>query len=157
MIETRHLVYFKTVAEHLNFTNAAKALNMSQPPLSFQIKQLEESIGVELFHRTNRTVRLTEAGEYFHTATLRLLSNMDNHVETVRKIGKGEVGTLRIGFSGSVVYDILPKIIEHIHSKYPELKLNVSQLTTSQQVNALIHGELDVGILVPPIHDDTIN
>lgn len=83
MLETRHLIYFKAVAEHLNFTRAAESLNMSQPPLSYQIKQLEEFLDVELFHRTNRTVELTEAGEYFYKITIQILNNLEKQVETV--------------------------------------------------------------------------
>lgn len=156
MIETRHLVYFKTVAEHLNFTKAAKHLNISQPPLSHQIKQLEELLGVNLFYRTNRKVELTEAGKYFYEVTIKTLNNLENQIETVRKIGNGEIGNLRIGFGGSVIYDILPKIIHDIHQRYPELKLTVQQLTTFQQVNALKNGEIDIGILVPPINEVSI-
>src|SRR5699024_11663262 len=89
MLETRHLLYFKTVAEHLNYTQAAKSLNMSQPPLSYQIKQLEEYLDVELFYRTNRAVELTEAGKYFYEVTVRTLNNMDNYIDTVKKIDKG--------------------------------------------------------------------
>ncbi|WP_340084330.1 LysR family transcriptional regulator [Siminovitchia sp. FSL H7-0308] len=157
MIETRHLVYFKTVAEHLNFTKAAKHLNISQPPLSYQIKQLEELLGVPLFHRTNRKVELTDAGKYFYEVTIKTLHNLDNHIDHVRKIGKGEIGSLRIGFGGSVIYDILPKIIRSIRQRYSELKLTVQQLTTFQQVNALKNGEIDIGILVPPINEESIN
>lgn len=76
---------------------------------------------------------------------------------TVIKLGKGEIGNLRIGFGGSVVFDILPQIIQLVHSKYPNLKLIVQQLTTSQQINALINGDIDVGILVPPIGEPLIN
>lgn len=157
MLEMRQLYYFKSVAEHLNFTKAAKALNMSQPPLSYQIKQLEKYLEVELFYRTKRSVQLTEAGKYFYEVTVRTLNNISNHVDTVRKIGKGEMGTLRMGFGGSVVYDILPKIIQHIHLTYPNLKLTVQQLTTSQQINALNNGDIDIGILVAPINDGSIN
>lgn len=157
MLETRHLLYFKTVAEHLNFTRAAESLSMSQPPLSKQIKQLEAYLGVKLFHRTNRIVKLTEAGKYFYEVTVRTFNNMDSYLDTVRKIDKGEIGNLRIGFGGSVVYDILPKIIQHIHSSYPDLKLNVMQLTTAQQIKALNNGEIDIGFLVPPVDDSTID
>lgn len=156
MLETRHLLYFKTVAEHLNFTRAAEALNMSQPPLSHQIKQLETYLDVKLFHRTNRTVKLTAAGQYFYEVTVRTLNNLNSHIKTVRKIDQGEIGKVRIGFGGSVVYDVLPKIIQHLHASYPELKLNVKQLTTSQQIDALNNGDIDIGILVPPIQDSSI-
>ena len=157
MLETRNLIYFKTVAEHLNFTRAAESLNMSQPPLSYQIKKLEEYLGIELFYRTNRKVELTEAGKYFYQVVVKTLNNLTNSIETVRKIGKGEIGNLQIGFGGSVVYDILPKIIQQIHFKHPKLKLNVQQLTTSQQVNSLKNGDIDIGILVPPIDNVSIN
>ena len=157
MIETRHLIYFKAVAEYLNFTKAAESLNISQPPLSYQIKQLEEQIGTRLFFRTNRKVQLTEAGVYFYEVTTKLLNNLENSIENVKKIGNGEVGTLRLGFGGSVVYDLLPEIIQYLHEQYPKLKLNLQQQTTDKQVKALKNGDIDVGILVPPINEPEIN
>ena len=157
MLEVRHLHYFKAVAEHLNFTKAAQSVNMSQPPLSYQIKQLEKYLGVDLFYRTNRSVKLTKAGKYFYDVTVKTLNNFESQVEMVIKIGEGKIGNLRLGFGGSVVHDILPKIIRHIHCTYPDLKLNLQELTTAQQIDALKNGDIDVGILVPPISEQSIN
>ncbi|HLQ71679.1 MAG TPA: LysR family transcriptional regulator, partial [Bacillota bacterium] len=97
MLEVRHLHYFKAVAEHLNFTKAAQSVNMSQPPLSYQIKQLEKYLGVDLFYRTNRSVKLTKAGKYFYDVTVKTLNNFESQVEMVKKIGEGKIGNLRLG------------------------------------------------------------
>lgn len=155
-MELRHLRYFNAVAHHLSFSEAAKQLNISQPPLSNQIKQLEEELGVSLFKRTSREVKLTDAGVYFLEATKRLLHTLAQDVQTARKIDRGEIGTLRLGFGGSVVFDLLPEIIKHVHQQYPDLQLNVQQLTTSEQVKSLLNGSIDVGIIVPPVNNEKI-
>ncbi len=157
MMELRHLRYFVTVAEHLHFSIAAKKLNISQPPLTRQIKQLEEELEVELFIRTNREVKLTEAGKYFYEAAKQTLDKVERERIKVKKIHNGETGSLTIGFGGSVVYDLLPKIIQVVHRKYPDIHLNVRQLTTEDQVKSLINGEIDAGLLVPPIENEKIS
>jgi len=157
VLEIKQLYYFKIVAEHLNFTKAAKSLNMSQPPLSYQIKKLEEYLGVDLFNRTNKYITLTEAGKYFYDISQSTLSNLENQIDIVKQIGKGELYNLKIGFGGSVVHDLLPEIIHYVKFKYPKLELTVQQYTTAQQVLALKNGEIDIGILVPPLNDLSIN
>lgn len=156
-MELRHLRYFVAVAKHLHFSTAAKELNISQPPLSKQIKQLEDELGVTLFLRTNRDVKLTAAGAYFFESAKNILDMVERDVNTVRKIHCGEIGTLTIGFGGSVVFDLLPKIIKEIKNRYPEIKLNVRQLTTEEQLKSLLNGTIDVGLLVPPIENKKID
>src|SRR5699024_598125 len=125
---------------------------MSQPPLSYQIKKLEEYLGVDLFNRTNKYITLTEAGKYFYDILQSTLSNLENQIDIVKQIGKGELYNLKIGFGGSVVHDLLPEIIHYVKFKYPKLELTVQQYTTAQQVLALKNGEIDIGILVPPLN-----
>lgn len=156
-MELRHLRYFTVVAKHLHFSEAANELNISQPPLSKQIKQLEEELGVILLKRNNRKVELTEAGKYFYKSAVRILSIIEKDIEIVRKIDCGEIGSLTIGFGGTVVYDLLPKIIKQVKVKYPDIKLEVRQLTTSEQLKSLLDGKIDVGILVPPVNHESIS
>ncbi|WP_040978444.1 LysR family transcriptional regulator [Oceanobacillus jeddahense] len=156
-MELRHLRYFTVVAKHLHFSEAANELNISQPPLSKQIKQLEEELGITLLKRNNRKVELTEAGKYFYKSAIRILNVIEKDIEIARNIDYGEIGSLTIGFGGTVVYDLLPKIIKQVKVNYPNIKLEVRQLTTSDQIKSLLEGEIDVGILVPPVEEENIS
>lgn len=155
-MEIRHLLYFQAVAKYLNFSEAAKSLNISQPPLSIQISQLEEEMGVELFYRTNRKVELTEAGEYFNSSCDFIINLLNKEIEITRKIHEGEIGSITLGFSGSVVHDILPTIIKEMKLQYPSLNIVVEQHTSGEQEKLLLNGHLNVGILVPPVTSDKI-
>lgn len=150
------LKYFYEVAKHCHFTNAAKELHMSQPPLTRRIQQLEETLGVVLLNRSKRTVTLTPAGEYLFEACTRLFKILEHDIENVKKIGKGEKGTITIGFTGSVVNDLLPKILKQARITYPDLHIHVSQLTTAQQIKSLNDGSIDLGLLVSPIDEKNI-
>ncbi|MEC5186658.1 Hca operon transcriptional activator [Parageobacillus caldoxylosilyticus] len=157
-MELRHLKYFITVAEELHFGKAAARLNMAQPPLSLQIRQLEEEIGVPLFHRTKRKVELTKEGQVFLEKAYQILKNLEEAIETVRMMNRGEAGEIAIGFIASAAYDILPTIIEHYRKEYPNIHIDLQQLTTAEQVKALHEGHIDVGMLCHPIKikNDTI-
>src|SRR5579859_3600328 len=102
-MEVRHLRYFVAVAEELHFARAARRLHMSQPPLSQQIRRLEEIVGCALFLRTSRSVKLTPAGEALLERARRLLRNVNRDIEDVRSVGAGEVGVLNVGFVGSAM------------------------------------------------------
>ncbi|WP_327797517.1 LysR substrate-binding domain-containing protein [Bacillus smithii] len=155
-MELRHLKYFVTVAEELHFGKAAARLNMAQPPLSSQIRQLEEEIGVPLFHRTKRKVELTKEGQVFLEKVYLILKNLEDAIETVRMVNRGEIGEIAIGFISSASYDILPAIIQHYRKKYPNIHIDLQQLTTEEQVKALHEGRIDVGILCHPIENDNV-
>src|SRR3984957_14601808 len=99
-LELRHLRYFVAVAEELHFGRAAERLHLSQPPLSQQIRRLEEILGYALFVRTSRSVKLTNAGDAYLERARRTLCNVQRDIEETRSIGQGEVGTLNIGFVG---------------------------------------------------------
>lgn len=156
-MELRHLKYFHTVASHLHFNNAAKELNISQPPLSKQIKQLEEELDVQLLYRTNRKVELTEAGVYFENSCKFILNLIEKEIETTKRIYEGELGEVVLAFSGSVVHDLLPLIIKETKSKYPDIKLLVEQHTSSEQIKGLLNGNINVGMLVPPVNEQKLN
>jgi DNA-binding transcriptional LysR family regulator len=100
-IELRHLRYFIAVAEELHFSRAAERLHIAQPPLSQQIRKLEQLIGYPLFTRNSRTVALTQAGETLLDRSRYILCRLDDDLETVRRVGRGEIGTLTVGFIGS--------------------------------------------------------
>src|SRR5580704_10236674 len=102
-MELRHLRYFLAVAEELNFTRAAERLHIAQPPLSQQIRQLEDELGLQLLERGSRPLRLTEAGQFFKTEAMNLIAQLDQAVAGARRIGRGEVGWIGIGYIGSAM------------------------------------------------------
>ncbi|MDX2231451.1 MAG: LysR family transcriptional regulator [Leptolyngbyaceae cyanobacterium bins.349] len=156
-MELRHLRYFMAVAEELHFNRAAERLHMAQPPLSQQIKQLETELGVELFHRrTKRQVQLTEAGQVLLQATYRILAQVEQAIRETQRAGKGETGTLNLGFTSTVVYDILPAILSQYREQFPNVHLVLHELTTTQQEEALQNHQIDVGFCHPPLKDESL-
>ncbi|GGL53584.1 acetoin biosynthesis transcriptional regulator AlsR [Sporolactobacillus putidus] len=155
-MEFRHLLYFITVAEELHFGRAAARLQMTQPPLSKQIQQLEEETGVTLFKRTKRHVELTTAGEIFLPEARQILAQMRQAVDTAQRAQRGEFGRLVIGFVGSATYDILPEIIREYRRKFPHVAVVLHELSTPDQLNALTGGRIDIGLLHPPVNSSLI-
>jgi DNA-binding transcriptional LysR family regulator len=153
MVEVRHLRYFVTVAEELHFGRAAERLHMAQPPLSQQIRQLETQLGFQLFHRTQRRVSLTEAGQVFLQHSQDLLQQLERAIEAGRQASRGEVGKLAIGFVSSATYSLLPPILHEFRDRVPQVNLTLRELTTDQQVRWLAENRLDVGFIRPPIDD----
>ncbi|MFN6540940.1 MAG: LysR family transcriptional regulator [Nostoc sp. EkiNYC01] len=157
-MELRHLRYFIAVAEELHFSRAAERLHIAQPPLSQQIQQLEAQLGVELFHRkTKRQVQLTEAGQVFLQEAYQLLAQLQKAIELTQKIGKGEKGQLRIGFTSLVTSNLLPVILRQFREKFPEVELILHELTTTEQERALQENRIHVGFAHPPLEDNTLN
>ncbi|WP_414545131.1 LysR family transcriptional regulator [Nostoc sp. CCY0012] len=157
-MELRHLRYFIAVAEELHFTKAAERLHIAQPPLSQQIQQLEAELGVKLFHRqTKRQVQLTAAGKVFLQEAYQLLMQLETAVALTQKIGRGETGQLRIGFTSLVIYDLLPLILREFRQQFLEVELVLRELTTSQQEQALRDSRIHVGFAHPPLEDDTLS
>ncbi len=146
-IELRHLRYFVAVAEELHFGRAAVRLHLAQPPLSQQIRKLEEILGYPLFTRTSRAVKLTSAGEVFLQRAQRTLRRVREDVEEVRSIGRGEVGFLRVGFIGSSMLTALPAIFGRYRRTFPKVNLQLQESYTSGVVEGLLKGSLDAGIL----------
>ncbi len=146
-IELRHLRYFVAVAEELHFGRAARRLHLAQPPLSQQIRRLEAMLGHALFHRTSRAVQLTSAGEVFLQRARRTLSTVEEDVEEVRSVGRGEQGVLRVGFIGSGMLTSLPDIFRQYRTAFPRVQLNLHESFTSQVVRGLETGTLDIGFL----------
>jgi DNA-binding transcriptional LysR family regulator len=157
-MELRHLRYFIAVAEELHFGKAAERLHIAQPPLSQQIQQLEAELGVKLFHRkTKRQIQLTEAGKVFLQEAYQLLVQLETAVALTQRIGRGQTGQLRIGFTSLAIYNLLPSILRQFREQFPEVELVLLELTTSQQEQALKDSLIHVGFAHPPLEDDTIS
>lgn len=147
-MELRHLRYFVAVAEELNFTRAAERLHIGQPPLSMQIRDLEEEIGTPLFERTKRRVSLTEAGRGFLGHARGILERSEEAVEEARRAGRGEAGELKVGFASSLPYtSTLPDVLYRYRQKYPRVSLQLREMFSAEQFNALGRGALDVGFV----------
>lgn len=156
-METRLLRYFVAVAEERHFGRAAERLHMAQPPLSQQIKSLEEQLGTKLFIRTTRKVDLTPAGELLLTRARALLEEHTQLARDVRTVGDGASGVLRLGSTGSATYRIMPKVIAATTEHMPGLQLNVQgEMLTPEMEEALAEGRLDIAILRPPVHNDQV-
>ncbi len=156
-MELRHLRYFRTVATELHFGRAAEKLHIAQPPLSHQIRQLETELGFELFNRTKRSVALTPAGEVFLTQVDRIFQQLAQAIEIGRKTSRGELGQISIGFVGSATYNILPLILHQFRDRYPQVQIELHELTTDRQLIWLHEGRIDIGLMRPPIVEPAIS
>ncbi|MEM7591745.1 MAG: LysR family transcriptional regulator [Cyanobacteria bacterium P01_A01_bin.83] len=152
-MEFRQLRYFVTVAEELHFGRAAERLDITQPALSKQIRVLEDKIGIKLFFRTKRSVKLTPAGEVFLKEAQQLLQQAQQAIATAQRTAKGETGKLTIGFTATATYTVLPELIGRFRSSYRGVEVEMLELSTEAQVTALNQGEIDLGFLHPPIDD----
>ncbi|KYC42372.1 LysR family transcriptional regulator [Scytonema hofmannii PCC 7110] len=152
-MELRHLRYFVVIAEELHFGRAAERLHMTQQPLSQQIRQLEAEIGVLLFHRTKRRVQLTEAGKAFLEEARQILHKASQAVEMARQVARGENGRLTVGFSGFATYSLLPKVLRIFRERFPLVELELEEMTSSAQVQALQNRQIHLGLMIPPIPD----
>ncbi|WP_211877398.1 LysR substrate-binding domain-containing protein [Pseudarthrobacter albicanus] len=156
-METRHLKYFIAVAEERHFGRAALRLHMAQPPLSQQIRQLEELLGTPLLVRTTRKVDLTPAGQVLLDRGRALLQELDSLVEDVQQVGAGATGVIRVGFTGTATYRLMPGIVQAARRTLPGLRITVQgEMLTPQMEAALEEGRLDVAVLRPPVRSDEI-
>ncbi len=146
-IELRHLRYFLAVAKTLHFSRAAELLGIAQPPLSQQIKRLEQLVGHRLFDRTTRGVKLTLAGQLLAQRARTTIEKVQDDLAQVRWLGRGEEGTLTVGFSGSVMFAELPAAIENYRRRFPKAELRLRELSTSGQIAALLDGTIDLAFL----------
>ncbi|MGV6477741.1 LysR family transcriptional regulator [Azotobacter vinelandii] len=142
-MELRHLRYFRMLAETLNFTHAAERLHIAQPPLSRQIQQLEDELGVTLIERA-RPLRLTEAGRFFYEHSVQLLEQLARACEDTQRIAKEQKRWLGIGFAPSTMYGTLPELIHRLRGN-DGIELGLSELITLQQIEALKSGRIDIG------------
>lgn len=156
-MELRHLRYFVTVAEELHFGRAAERLHIAQPPLSQQIRQLENELGFELFHRTKRKVELSEAGKVFLIEVQRIFRQLEQAIFLGRQVSRGEIGQLVVGFVSSAAYNILPDFLLHFRHNNPDINLELHELTTDEQSRWLNSGRIDVGFVRPPVDKNIYN
>lgn len=154
-MELRHLRYFITVAEELHFSRAAERLQIAQPPLSQQIRSLEEELGVQLFKRTKRRVQLTDAGQIFLEEVRRALTQVDQAVRAAQRASRGEIGRLAVGVNGSATHSFLPKIFRVFRERFPCVELVLHELASHQQVQGISDNRIDVGFLWLPNVDDS--
>lgn len=156
-MELRHLRYFMAVAEELHFGKAAAKLHIAQPPLSQQIQQLETELGFKLFERTKRQVNLTEAGDAFLRETQQIFQQLEKAISIGKKISRGEKGELSIAFVSSAAYSIIPSILRNFRTLVPEVKLQLKELTTKEQLQWLLEERLDIGFVRPPVNKSELN
>jgi len=143
-MELRHLRYLMAVAEELNFGRAAIRLHISQPPLSQQIRQLEEELGVRLFDRTKRHVRLTEAGKRIVLEAQQILSQIDHFVQVASRVSEGAIGRLSVAGAGGV-NDILVETLRRFTQQYPSVHIELQLMNTALQIEALREEHVHVG------------
>ena len=145
-MELRTLRYFVAVAEERHFHRAAERLHIAQPPLSQQIKRLEQELDAQLFVRTTRSVELTDAGRVLLDEARRVLAAADRAASAVRHAASGELGTVRIGFVASAALGLVPRVLLAVQQRWPRLDLQLVEATTEEQLRALHHDQLDLGI-----------
>ncbi|MGO4649850.1 LysR family transcriptional regulator [Nocardia sp. 2YAB30] len=151
MFSLAQLGQFVAVAEELHFGRAAERLNMTQPPLSRQIQLLEKDLAVPLFDRSSRSVKLTPAGKAFLADARRLLQQSERAALSVRKASAGQSGVLRVGFTGGSVHSGLAAVLAAAGSKIPDVELELREMVTGAQLEALTDGSLDIGMVRPPL------
>jgi DNA-binding transcriptional LysR family regulator len=153
-VELRHVRYFIAVAEHLNFRKAAEHLHIAQPPLSRQIRQLEEDLGVVLLVRSKRGVELTKAGQAFLEQARKLIVQAGHATEAARHAQQGESGIVRIGLASGLGGVVSKVVFEH-RKRLPAVDVECRDVFSTLQNEALNKGEIDIGFLRPPV--DQIN
>jgi DNA-binding transcriptional LysR family regulator len=152
-IELRQLRYFVTVAEELHFGRAARRLHMTQPPLSQTIMALEEMLGAPLFERNRRGVALTAAGTALLPEARRLLEQSAGLAELVQRAASGASGRLSLAFVSSADYSVLPPTLRAYRAEFPQVEITLKEATSDLQLEDLIDGRVDAGLLIPPLPD----
>jgi DNA-binding transcriptional LysR family regulator len=147
-MELRHLRYFVAVAEEQNVTRAAARLHVSQPPLSRQVHDLEEELGVALFERTPKALRLTEAGRLFLEEARAILSRTDDAVRAVKAIASGSKGELHVGFAPSLTVEILPRALRQFQDQAPGIKVVLHDLSTGEMLEGLHNKKLHFAMMI---------
>ena len=150
MVELRHLRYFMAVAEELNFSRAAERLHMAQPPLSAAIRQLERDLGVDLFARTTREVKLTEAGRAFLAGARRTLADAERAAEDAKRAAAGELGHLRLAYSWSTRFETLPALGRAFRATHPDVELLAQEMWNARMPQAFANGSIDIALSLCP-------
>ncbi|MDR3459854.1 MAG: LysR family transcriptional regulator [Verrucomicrobiae bacterium] len=148
-MELRHLRYFSAVAQHLNYSAAARRLHVAQPAISQTVLDLEAELGVKLLLRTRRSVQLTAAGVVFLQKAGEILFQAEAAKRLAQRAARGEVGKLGVGFFGSATAPILPALVQAYRRKFPEVELHLHELNPDQQLAAFDDGRIDLGFSRP--------
>jgi DNA-binding transcriptional LysR family regulator len=154
-LELRQLRYFIAVAEEKHFGRAALRLHMTQPPLSQTIQGLEQLLGTPLFVRTKRSVALTPAGIALLPEAQRLLQQAAALPDLARRAASGNAGLLTLSFISTADYSILPPLLLRFRERYPQVRIDLREATTDVQLDDLVLGKIDAGLLLPPFPDKT--
>jgi DNA-binding transcriptional LysR family regulator len=147
--ELRHLIYFREVARQLHFRKAAETLAIAQPALSRQISQLEDNLGVKLLIRNSRRVELTPAGQALAERIDPLLASLSRVPADLRLVADGQIGHLRIAFTGLAMATVLPEILKEFHRRFPGIRLELNESPTAAQLPALQSGQIACGFFHP--------
>src|SRR5262249_1898787 len=149
-MELRHLRYFVAVAEAENVSRAALKLHVSQPGISRQIRDLEDEIGFQLFERSAKSIKLTDAGKSFLTEARAVLQRADDAVKTARAIATGQQGELHAGYAGSPTVRILPSTLRGFQADSPQVRVRLHDLSTEEMLAGVRDGKLQLAMLVCP-------
>ena len=150
-MELRHLRYFIAVAEELHFGRAAARLHIAQPPLSQQIRRLEDELQAPLLRRTSHHVELTTAGRLFLQEAKLTVAQADRAMRTARRASQGEIGQLFVGCTPWADFTSGPRFIRGFGRRHPDVEVELHSLSSAEQISALEDGRIDVGILRPPV------
>lgn len=154
MFDLRQLRYFIAVAEELHFGRAAERLGMAQPPLSQQIRKLEQDLGVPLFWRSKRRVELSEAGRVLEDEARRLLAQADQAALATQRAGRGEAGNLRIGYTSTCAFTpVVLGLLRRYQEAHGGVVLGLVEMHTTVQLRALLEGRIDAGFIRSPLPD----
>jgi DNA-binding transcriptional LysR family regulator len=152
-VDRFRLECFVALAEELHFHRAAERCHVSQPAMSQQVRTLERELGVQLAHRTKRTVVLTPAGEVFLREARKTLRQLELAVSLAQRTDRGEIGQLTVGVTSPALYVLFPEVVRLFRAALPRVGVIVRELTTAEQEKHLRAGDIDVGLIHPPLDD----
>ena len=147
-MELRHLRYFVAVAEEQNITRAAERLHVSQPPLSRQIRDLEDELGVDLLERTAKSVKLTVAGRVFLNEARAVLQRAEEAAQAAKDAALSQLSDLHVGYAPSPTVEILPPTLRAFRESSPGVKVTLHDMTSAEMLNALRKEEIHLAMLV---------
>jgi len=151
-MELRHLRYFKLLAEELHFRKASDKLHIAQPALSRQVKELEKELGVTLFERNRRKVVLSPMGKHLYNKTIAIFKLVEETKKELKELETMEVGKLRVGYVASALHSALPKFLTNLKKNKPRLQVSICEMSTSDQIESLRNGSLEVGFVRGPVN-----
>ncbi len=149
--DLRQWRYFVAVADERHFGRAAERLSMTQPPLSQAIRALEDALGVALFARTKRSVELTAVGAALLPDVRRLIAAADALPPLAQSLARGEAGSLALAFVSTADYGLLPQLLREFGARYPHVRLQLAEATSDVQIEELVAGRIDAGLVIPPV------